>query len=134
MKRQPLNLRLPESLMGRISTLALERRVSRQKLIEDLLESATTGIAAKDDVERDLLMPSDLIKLIQSKVEGLNANEEISLKKLVGKTEWDALDDSLKRNLGKNFKTMVGDGEFPSLRIGSKSPSNEQRYLKVEAP
>ncbi|NVH48989.1 DNA (cytosine-5-)-methyltransferase [Photobacterium damselae subsp. damselae] len=50
-----------------------------------------------------------------------------TLKQLFGHDEWVKLPDN--RTIGKKFKQAVVDNEFPQVKLGPKTCSNEQQYI-----
>lgn len=125
----PITVRLPKSEVTSLDRMARVSAVSRQVLIEGIIAEAISTFGPLSDAERTALPPT-VIRAVESSIKRMKAGDEISLKKLVGKELWATLDDPVKRMLGKVFKVLVADNEFPGLALGRKKSNNEQQYNK----
>jgi hypothetical protein len=126
----PVTVRLPKSEVATLDRMAMAGAVSRQVLIEGIITQAISTFGPLSDAERTAL-PQSVIHAVESSIKRMKAGDEISLKKLVGKELWATLDDPVKRMLGKVFKVLVADNEFPGLALGGKKSNNEQQYKKT---
>lgn len=131
MSRHPITVRLPDRVLDGLTYLASQRSISRQDLIEEILTQAVPNVPTTGTKEGQKLPLPSVLQRIQPKIDALGSGEETSLKRLIGKDEWSRLDDSVRRNLGKDFKELVKDGHFPGLTIGRKKTNNEQQYQKI---
>jgi len=131
MSRHPITVRLPDWVLDGLTYLASQRSISRQDLIEEILTQATADVPITGTNQGQNLPLPLVLQRIQPKIDALGSGEEMSLKRLIGKDEWSRLDDSVRRNLGKDFKELVKDGQFPGLTVGRKKTNNEQQYLKI---
>lgn len=129
-EKVPITVRLPKSEVVSLDQISRAQAVSRQVLIEGIITEAITAFGPLKDAERTALPPT-VIRAVESSIKRMKAGDEISLKKLVGKELWATLDDPVKRMLGKVFKVLVADNEFPGLALGRKKSNNEQQYSKV---
>lgn len=126
----PVTVRLPKAEVISLDRMARAEAVSRQVLIEGIIARAVATFGPLTDAERTALPPT-VIRAVESAIQQMKAGEEVSLKKLVGKALWATLDDPVKRMLGKVFKVLVADNEFPGLTLGRKKSNNEQQYNKT---
>lgn len=131
MEKVALTLRLAQDTVARLEYMARLKPVSRQVLMEQILtDAASTTVLVLPMLERRPL-PQAVLDAVNASIARLKLGQETSLKKLVGKTVWGTLDDSVKRLMGKEFKDLVIAGEFPGIEIGRKKSNNEQQYDKV---
>lgn len=128
-EKTPITIRLPKSELASLDQMARVGAVSRQVLIESIISQAISAFGPLSDADRTALPPT-VVRAVESTIHRMNAGDEISLKKLVGKDVWATLDDPVKRMLGKVFKVLVADNEFPGLVLGRKKSNNEQQYNK----
>jgi hypothetical protein len=126
----PITVRLPKSEVATLDRMATAGAVSRQVLIEGIIAQAISTFGPLSEGERTAL-PQSVIHAVESSIKRMQAGDESSLKKLVGKELWTTLDDSVKRMLGKVFKVLVAEDEFPGLALGRKKSNNEQQYNKT---
>jgi hypothetical protein len=126
----PITVRLPKSEVAALDRMATAGAVSRQVLIEGIIAQSISTFGPLSEGERTALPPT-VIRAVETSIRLMKIGDEMSLKKLVGKELWATLDGPVKRMLGKVFKVLVADNEFPGLTLGRKTSNNEQQYNKT---
>jgi hypothetical protein len=123
----PVTVRLPRSDVAGLDRMARAQSSTRQDLIGTLVRKAVEA----SGLTSDTALPPAVLAAVEAGIAEMKSGAETSLKKLIGNELWGALDDALKRGLGKVFKELVKEGQVPELMLGRKKSNNEQQYNKT---
>ncbi|MGP9807743.1 DUF1413 domain-containing protein [Halomonas sp. AOP12-C2-37] len=127
--KKPMTVRLHQETLDKLNVIASGQGVTRQDLVEMLLEEATGETVISDTDKIISHVSQSVLDDIRKKSLKLNRGSEISLKRLVGEGTWESFTDATKRIFGKQFREMVVAGDFPTLSVGHKKSNNEQQYV-----
>ena len=111
--KKPITVRVDEVIAKKLDSIAREKFVTRQDLIESLLQDYTANVEFTGS-----LLPTEILSTIQQNISGLQTRDEISFKRLCTAGIWNNLTDSQKRGYGKVFKQLVEIDILPALKDG----------------
>ncbi|MBB1077764.1 DUF1413 domain-containing protein [Rhodoferax sp. 4810] len=132
MKKIAITVRLSEETIARLRFTAAKQGVSLQDLIEITLNAFAAHVHLPAGKTVVTYLSDTLQTMIHSALIQIPPGRSIGLKQLLDANVWQDLSDSARRNLGKEFKQLVLNGEFPELILGDKKPGNgEQQYVRI---
>ena len=126
--KKSITVRVSEQVASKLEYQATQKGITRQALIEQILISATSTTALPENSKFMSYVSPRILDHIEQELQTITKGSEVGLKQLVGDTLWDELDDTTRRNFGKEFKSMVESGNFRQLTVGRKKSNNEQQY------